>query len=212
AASPDHLLIIAPDTVVSGMAFDVTVTVQDAFNNTVTTYLGTVQFTSTDNDPAVILPPDYPFTSNDAGMHTFVGGVTLITVGSQTITVSDASAGISGAAVVNVISAGPPPGGGGNALPPDWLGILNPLLLSPRLLEILSPVAAWTTSLALPPSGPDAETVPLQFAASEVKTFAFVGPTHGIWESARAEEGEAFFRLDGAAAWTAVPWIPVSPG
>lgn len=167
AASPDHLLIIAPNTVVSGMAFDVTVTVQDAFNNTVTTYLGTVQFMSTDNDPAVILPPDYSFTSNDAGMHTFVGGVTLITVGSQTITVSDPSAGISGAAVVNVISAGPPPGGGGNALPPDWIG--------------------------LPPS--------------------VVRPIDGIWESARAEEAEAFFRLDGAqAAWTALPWLPVSPG
>jgi hypothetical protein len=124
AASPDHLLVNAPNTALAGMAFDVLVMVQDAFNNTVTTYLGTVTFTTTDNDPGVILPPDYSFTSNDGGMHNFAGGVTLFTVGMQTITVSDPSTGISGAAMVNVISASPPPGGGGGggyALPPLWI-------------------------------------------------------------------------------------------
>lgn len=197
AASPDHVLVIAPDTVVSGMAFDVTVTVQDAFNNTVTTYLGTVRFTSTDNDPGVILPPDYSFTSNDAGVHNFAGGVTLVTPGSQTITVSDPSGGILGAAIVDVIAAGPPPagGGGGNAPPPNLMGILNPLPLSPRLLAILSPVAPRTASPALPPSGPEATIVASLFAISQLEERTVVRPIHAIMGSARADEWEAVFRL-----------------
>jgi photosystem II stability/assembly factor-like uncharacterized protein len=112
AGNPDHLVVAAPDTVPSGTAFDVTVAVQDAFNNTVTTYLGTVQFTSSDNDPAVILPPDYPFTSTDAGVHTFSGGLTLVTVGVQTITVIDPSLAISSGATVIVIPGGLPPSPG----------------------------------------------------------------------------------------------------
>jgi hypothetical protein len=138
AATPDHLLVAASDTVTSGIPFDVTVTIQDAFNNTVMTYLGTVQVMSTDTDPAVILPPDYPFTSTDAGVHTFSGGVTLITVGVQTITVSDPSLAISGGVTVNVMPGGLPPSPGdgpkgpAGGLFPDVIGILDAVPFAPR--------------------------------------------------------------------------------
>ena len=142
-ASPDHLLLMAADTVVSGTAFDVTVTVQDAFNNTVTGYLGTVQFLSTDSDPGVDLPPNYPFSSADAGSHTFAGGVTLITDGNQIITVSDPNLAIMGTATVSVVPPGlppPPESRGGSAastvvLFGDLGGILNPALVGSRQWE-----------------------------------------------------------------------------
>jgi photosystem II stability/assembly factor-like uncharacterized protein len=110
-ATPDHLLVIAPATVFSGVAFDVTVTVQDAFNNTVTGYLGIVQFTSADGDPGVLLPADYSFTRGDGGAHTFAGGVTLITLGNQTLSVKDPSLGITGTVTVSVLAPAAPPGG-----------------------------------------------------------------------------------------------------
>src|SRR5439155_18576756 len=62
------------------------VTAQDAANNTVTGYTGTVQFTPSDG--AAVLPADYTFTGADAGTHTF--SATLKTAGSQTITATDA--------------------------------------------------------------------------------------------------------------------------
>ena len=60
-----------------------------------------VHFTSSDS--AAVLPPDYYFTANDAGSHTFINGVTLITDGSQTITGTDIGApGINGTASITV--------------------------------------------------------------------------------------------------------------
>jgi sugar lactone lactonase YvrE len=50
------------------------------------TYLGTIHFTS--SDPKAVLPPDYTFTSADAGLHTFTG-IVLKTAGIQTVTVTD---------------------------------------------------------------------------------------------------------------------------
>ena len=85
----DHLSLTSAGTVAAGMPFDLIVTAQDAFGNTVTSYTGTVTFTSTDQDPGVMLPAQYPFTSSDSGTHTFSGGATLFTPGQQTITVTD---------------------------------------------------------------------------------------------------------------------------
>jgi hypothetical protein len=81
---------------------DVTVTVVDAYGNTVPTYLGTVHFSSTDPDPGVILPPDYTFQASDGGSHVFAAGVTLITPGDDTMTVTDTSSGLSGNGIIHV--------------------------------------------------------------------------------------------------------------
>jgi hypothetical protein len=94
AANPD----------VAGTPFDVTVTVQDPYGNTVTGYTGTVHFSSADPYGAT-LPADYPFQPADAGVHTFAGGATLYTAGTWDVTATDTAGGISGSASVNVMAA-----------------------------------------------------------------------------------------------------------
>ena len=85
--TPGHaiLQVSAPATVVAGAPFNVTVTAmykgsRDALID------GPIHFTTT--DPAAQLPTLYVFTAADAGSHTFAG-LTLVTPGNQTVTVSD---------------------------------------------------------------------------------------------------------------------------
>jgi hypothetical protein len=105
AEMPDHFLVTTSvDTAVAGTPFDVTVTVQDAYNNTVTGYTGTVTFSSADPYGAT-LPADYTFIGADNGSHTFAGGVTLYTSGSWNITAVDKSSGVSGSANVTLTPA-----------------------------------------------------------------------------------------------------------
>jgi hypothetical protein len=95
--------VSAPAQVTSGTPFDVTITAQDANGLTAVGYQGTVTFGSTDTDPGVVLPASYTFTAADQGVHTFVGGCTLITVGNQTLTATDTSdPTITGTATVTV--------------------------------------------------------------------------------------------------------------
>jgi hypothetical protein len=76
-----------PSTVSAGTAGTVTVAAKDAFGNTAGDYLGTVKFTS--SDAQAVLLANYNFTTTDAGVHTFTNGVTLNTVGTQSITATD---------------------------------------------------------------------------------------------------------------------------
>jgi hypothetical protein len=62
-----------------------TVAAEDASNTLVSSYTGTVQFTST--DPIATFPSDYTFVSFDAGTHAFP--VEFLTLGPQSITVTD---------------------------------------------------------------------------------------------------------------------------
>jgi hypothetical protein len=75
-----YLLLSAPAGAQAGVPFDLVVTVQDAYGNTVTGYTGTLTFRTDDPDGSV--PADYTFTAADAGSHTFAGGVTLFADGS----------------------------------------------------------------------------------------------------------------------------------
>ncbi|HQL66630.1 MAG TPA: stalk domain-containing protein [Caldisericia bacterium] len=65
------------------------VTAKDQWDNIVTTYTGTIHFTSTDG--AASLPADYLFALVDNGTKTFGGSTTMNTVGVHTITVTDTS-------------------------------------------------------------------------------------------------------------------------
>ncbi len=76
-----------PSTVVAGTTFVVTVTALDQYNNVATSYQGTVSFSS--SDAGATLPANYTFTAADGGVHTFSDGVTLITAGNQTLTITD---------------------------------------------------------------------------------------------------------------------------
>jgi hypothetical protein len=108
-ASANAFLLTAPDTVQSGVLFDVTVTAVDPFGQLAVGYTGTVTFSSSDGHPAVVLPSDYTFTLADAGMVVFPGGVTLITDGDQAITATDTVDGtITGTAPVTVTSGNAP--------------------------------------------------------------------------------------------------------
>jgi hypothetical protein len=104
AAAASHLRLTAPAGSTAGSSFDLTVTALDPFNNTAVSYRGTIALTSSDG--RATLPANYGFTAGDAGVHTFAGGVTLYTAGSQTITATDtATSSITGSATVPVSAA-----------------------------------------------------------------------------------------------------------
>jgi predicted outer membrane repeat protein len=101
-ASAASLVLTAPGTATSGVPFDVSVAVYDSFGQLAVGYTGTVHFSTTDGDPGVVLPADYTFGPGDGGSVTFSGGVTLFTSGSQTVTATDLSSGISGSGSVTL--------------------------------------------------------------------------------------------------------------
>jgi hypothetical protein len=146
AAPANHFLLTAPLTAVSGIPFDVMVTALDPYGNVDTNYGGTVAFTSSDTDPGVVLPGNYTFQMTDSGTHTFAAGVTLITPGDQTLTVTDTTnATIIGTALSTVNSPAPPPGGGANVPPspsrnPEMAPLPNaqPLAFVDRLFALLN--------------------------------------------------------------------------
>ncbi|RLD16491.1 MAG: hypothetical protein DRI36_05615 [Caldiserica bacterium] len=75
------------DLVVAGTPSDIIVEVVDENGNRVTDYTGTIRFTS--DDTQAVLPDDYTFTSLDAGIHTFINGVTFNTIGEHYLSVTD---------------------------------------------------------------------------------------------------------------------------
>src|SRR5204863_6104465 len=82
AAAATHFTVTAPATATAGTAFIFTVRALDAFNNTATTYGGTLHFTS--SDPQATLPAD---TTLSGGTGSFIA--TLKTAGTRTITATD---------------------------------------------------------------------------------------------------------------------------
>jgi hypothetical protein len=84
-AAATHFRISAPASVTHGVAFAFTVTALDAYGNVATGYLGTVTFTSSDGKAK--LPPNYTFTSANAGVVTLQA--TLNSVGVQSLTATD---------------------------------------------------------------------------------------------------------------------------
>jgi hypothetical protein len=85
--SANHLVIALHTSVTAGQPFTFTVTAENGSGQTVTTYSGTVSFTS--SDTAASLPPGSTLTN---GVGTFT--VTLNTAGLQTITATDQTFGI----------------------------------------------------------------------------------------------------------------------
>jgi hypothetical protein len=85
-----------PNPVLTSLPANFTVSATDGSGTVVTTYTGTVSFTS--SDPQAVLPAPYTFTSADKGVHTFQ--ITFNTVGTQSVTASDGT--ISGTASTTV--------------------------------------------------------------------------------------------------------------
>jgi hypothetical protein len=95
--------LAAPASVAPGTPSDVTVTALDPYGNTAVNYRDTVTLSTSDNDPGIVLPADYTFTAADAGVHTFSGGVTLVTPGDQNLTATDTASGITRTVTVTVV-------------------------------------------------------------------------------------------------------------
>jgi hypothetical protein len=94
------LAVSGPSTATPGVPFTVTVTAL-ANGNQDKIFNMDVHFSSSDS--AAILPIDYTFTAADAGSHMFTNGITLMTVGTQTITATATFAhSITGTAIVTV--------------------------------------------------------------------------------------------------------------
>jgi len=92
----------ATASVQSGVSLAMTVTALDANRNIVTGYTGTIHFTS--SDPHAVLPPNYPFTLADDGVHSFT--LAFNSAGTQTVTVADIAGGpATGSAAITVIAA-----------------------------------------------------------------------------------------------------------
>jgi rhamnogalacturonan endolyase len=81
---PAHILLAVPP-VSAGVPFSVTVTVQDAYGNTVTGYQGMVHFQLTGPQMAMA---NYTFTAADMGSHTF-SNLVLNQAGDYTLTGTD---------------------------------------------------------------------------------------------------------------------------
>ncbi len=94
-----------PSPVTAGTAASVTVTARDTYGNIATGYRGTVHFTSSDGQ--AVLPANYVFVSGDNGVHTFTNGVTLKTVGTQSVTATDTVTGsITGSQIGIIVTPG----------------------------------------------------------------------------------------------------------
>jgi autotransporter-associated beta strand protein len=87
AAALSQLAMTALTNTVAGTAFTVTVTAEDTYGNAITSYSGTVHFTSSDSQ--AVLPGDYTFVPSDNGKHVFTNLTTLKTAAVETVTVTD---------------------------------------------------------------------------------------------------------------------------
>lgn len=100
ARPADHFVVSAPASATAGTAFSFTVIAQDAGNQTVTSYSGTVTLSST--DPHAVFPANNVTLINGVG--TF--SATLNTAGNQTITATDsANANLKGTSVTIAVGS-----------------------------------------------------------------------------------------------------------
>jgi uncharacterized delta-60 repeat protein len=86
-ASPSFSVTGFPSSTTAGVAGAITVTADEASGNLNPNYTGTVHFTS--GDAKAVLPADYTFTADDAGVHTFTSAFVLRERGTDTLTATD---------------------------------------------------------------------------------------------------------------------------
>ena len=91
------LKLTVPATVPAGQAFNASVVAENELGNPVTSYSGTVHFSSSDTSTQVVMPADSKLTN---GQGTF--SATLIKAGAQTLTVSDAANNFTTSATVQI--------------------------------------------------------------------------------------------------------------
>lgn len=96
-------MVTSPSSVVvAGRPFSITVTAVGQAGTTDALYRGSVQFSSSDPNPSVMLPGSYTFVTADNGTRTFNNVVLRTPAASATITVSDAANGLTGQVTLRV--------------------------------------------------------------------------------------------------------------
>ena len=90
AAVSQFVLSGLSSSATAGVGQTLSVTAKDAYGNVATGYTGTVTFTSSDSQ--AILPSSTTFTTANGGVHSFA--ITFETPGTQSVTVTDKSSGI----------------------------------------------------------------------------------------------------------------------
>src|SRR5262249_28035955 len=149
----------------------VTVTARDAYGNTATGYMGAVHFSTSDPAAGLKLPAAYTFIAADQGTHTFSGGVTLGTGGSQTVTATDAASGsITGSAVASVVAPASA----------THLGVS-----APSSVTAGSTFSITVTALAANGSTATGYTGVVQFSSSDARAllpaaYTFTAADHGV--------------------------------
>ena len=103
AAAASHFVLTGLTDDPAGTVQTLTVEAEDPYGNEATDYTGQIHFTSTDLQ--AVLPANYTFTVLDDGQHTFTGGVTLETAGSQTVTATDIDTAITGTSPSVIVTA-----------------------------------------------------------------------------------------------------------
>jgi hypothetical protein len=89
-------------TIAQGQAAPVLVTAQDAMGNNDPNYSGTVAFTS--SDPLATIPLTHAFTAADGGVLVLPAGAIFETLGTQTLTATDAVNGFTSMASIDVVA------------------------------------------------------------------------------------------------------------
>ena len=99
AAAASRLSVTSKTTTATaGASVAYTVTAQDAFGNTASSYLGVVQFSS--SDAHAVLPAPLTFAKSDGGVKQFT--VAFHTAGTQTVSLTDKTAHLTGSATTTV--------------------------------------------------------------------------------------------------------------
>jgi subtilase family serine protease len=104
AITPHFTATAAQTSTIAGIVDQITITVLDPNNVTLKGYTGTVDFSSSDS--RATLPANYSFTTGagkDNGVHTF--NVTLVTAGTQTVTVTDPTNAITASVTIKITAA-----------------------------------------------------------------------------------------------------------
>ena len=162
----------APEQTAAGVVHTITITARDASGNVASGYRGSIVFTS--SDPGATLPPQYTFTEDDAGTHTFADAITFATAGAQTLRASDAAdAAIFGEAPVTVI--------GGAAATLEVTGLSDPTPAgTPGAVTVTARDAngniatGYTGTIAFTSSDPQATLPPnFTFAAADAGVRSF---------------------------------------
>jgi hypothetical protein len=144
-----HFVVNAPGTTTAGNPFIVVVTAENQFNSPVTTYNGTVRFSSSDSQ-ALVSAPLVPF-ANGVGFF----AATLKTAGNQTITAFDATtSSMTGTSNVITVSAAAATHFAVTAVLPSYQGVPT------------GPTSFATTG------------VPLSFTVSALDPFNNIAPTY----------------------------------